>query len=81
MIHDDLVEYDDGTEASASQMTKDIIEFLTWVCNREWDTRKIYLIKNIGIFGIYIPFFWLIYKQRWSTVKKQKIFLNLKKKC
>jgi ubiquinol-cytochrome c reductase cytochrome c1 subunit len=35
-----LVEYDDGTKASTSQMAKDVVEFLNWTAEPEMDERK-----------------------------------------
>jgi ubiquinol-cytochrome c reductase cytochrome c1 subunit len=40
VLYDELVEYEDGTPASASQMAKDVVEFLNWAAEPEMDTRK-----------------------------------------
>ena len=40
VLYDDLVEYDDGTKASTSQMAKDVVEFLNWTAEPEMDDRK-----------------------------------------
>jgi cytochrome c1 len=40
VLYDDLVEYDDGTKASTSQMAKDVVEFLNWAAEPEMDDRK-----------------------------------------
>jgi ubiquinol-cytochrome c reductase cytochrome c1 subunit len=40
VLYDGLVEYEDGTPASASQMAKDVVEFLNWAAEPEMDTRK-----------------------------------------
>ncbi len=40
VLYDGLVEYDDGTPATASQMAKDVVEFLNWSAEPEMDTRK-----------------------------------------
>lgn len=40
VLYDDLVEYDDGTQASTSQMAKDVVEFLNWAAEPEMDDRK-----------------------------------------
>lgn len=40
VLYDDLVEYEDGTPASTSQMAKDVVEFLNWAAEPEMDDRK-----------------------------------------
>ncbi len=40
VLYDGLVEYDDGTPASTSQMAKDVVEFLNWSAEPEMDERK-----------------------------------------
>ena len=39
-IMDDIVEYDDGTEATHSQIAKDITSFLAWTAEPELEERK-----------------------------------------
>jgi ubiquinol-cytochrome c reductase cytochrome c1 subunit len=40
VLYDGLVEYEDGTPASTSQMAKDVVEFLNWAAEPEMDQRK-----------------------------------------
>lgn len=40
-IYDGGVEYEDGTEANASQMAKDVTTFLQWAAEPEQDERKL----------------------------------------
>lgn len=40
VLYDGLVEYDDGTAATTSQMAKDVVEFLNWAAEPEMDERK-----------------------------------------
>lgn len=39
-LYDGLVEYEDGTPATQSQMAKDVVEFLNWTAEPEADDRK-----------------------------------------
>jgi len=39
-LYDGLVEYEDKTPATASQMAKDVVEFLNWTAEPEMDDRK-----------------------------------------
>ena len=40
VLNDGLVEYEDGTPATTSQMAKDVVEFLNWAAEPEMDDRK-----------------------------------------
>lgn len=40
VLYDGLVEYDDGTPATTSQMAKDVTTFLSWAAEPEHDQRK-----------------------------------------
>jgi ubiquinol-cytochrome c reductase cytochrome c1 subunit len=40
VLYDGLVEYDDKTPATTSQMAKDVVEFLNWTAEPEMDDRK-----------------------------------------
>ncbi|KYN20166.1 Cytochrome c1, heme protein, mitochondrial [Trachymyrmex cornetzi] len=44
-IYNEVLEYEDGTPATASQVTKDITTFLMWTANHEFDERKQMTIK------------------------------------
>ncbi|VDP75245.1 unnamed protein product [Echinostoma caproni] len=45
VLYDDLIEYKDGTPATASQMAKDVVTFLSWTADRNHDQRKRFLFK------------------------------------
>ncbi|KAI4125641.1 MAG: hypothetical protein LQ347_005305, partial [Umbilicaria vellea] len=40
VLYDGLVDYEDGTPATTSQMAKDVVEFLNWSAEPEMDIRK-----------------------------------------
>lgn len=40
VLYDGLVEYEDKTPATTSQMAKDVVEFLNWTAEPEMDERK-----------------------------------------
>lgn len=40
VLYDGLVDYEDGTPATTSQMAKDVVEFLNWSAEPEMDNRK-----------------------------------------
>ena len=39
-IYDDIIEYEDGTPATQSQLAKDVVTFLAWASSPEHDQRK-----------------------------------------
>lgn len=44
-LYDDVIEYSDGTAASASQLAKDVSEFLRWSAEKSHDEKKKLLLK------------------------------------
>ncbi|MGJ3233153.1 MAG: cytochrome c1 [Oceanicaulis sp.] len=68
-LYPDLVEYEDGTEATPEQMATDITAFLTWAGEPHMEARKrmglmvmIYLLILAGLL-------YASYRQVWSRVK------------
>lgn len=45
-LADEMIEYEDGTFASAPQMAKDVSVFLEWCSNPWWDERKLLGYKS-----------------------------------
>eukprot|EP00993_Chasmostoma_nieuportense_P003179 NODE_3916_length_873_cov_217.013405_g3761_i0.p1 GENE.NODE_3916_length_873_cov_217.013405_g3761_i0~~NODE_3916_length_873_cov_217.013405_g3761_i0.p1 ORF type:complete len:266 (-),score=44.92 NODE_3916_length_873_cov_217.013405_g3761_i0:75-821(-) len=45
-LNDDMIEYEDGTPASALQMAKDVTMFLQWSSEIHWDEHKLMGLKG-----------------------------------
>ncbi|CAE6436473.1 unnamed protein product [Rhizoctonia solani] len=76
VLFDGLVEYDDGTPATTSQMAKDVVTFLSWAAEPEHDERKkmglqaVILLSSMLAISVYIKRF------KWSVIKTRKILYN-----
>ncbi|VEU22008.1 DEKNAAC103003 [Brettanomyces naardenensis] len=75
-LFDDIVEYEDGTPASSSQMAKDVVTFLDWCSEPELDDRKKLGAKAIIILtSLYLMAVWTK-KFKWAPIKHRKIVFN-----
>ncbi|KAI4094552.1 MAG: hypothetical protein L6R37_007217 [Teloschistes peruensis] len=73
VLYDGLVEYEDGTPATTSQMAKDVVEFLNWAAEPEMDQRKkmgwaaIIITSSLLALSIWVK------RYKWAPVKSRKI--------
>lgn len=80
VLFDELVEYEDGTPATTSQMAKDVTTFLNWASEPEHDDRKKWGIKAlIVVSSLYLLSVW-VKKFKWSPIKNRKIRFDPPKK-
>lgn len=76
VLYDGLVEYEDGTPASTSQMAKDVTNFLAWTSEPEHDQRKkmgmqaVIILSTMTAISLYIKRF------KWTPIKNRKLFYN-----
>ncbi|EYE93709.1 uncharacterized protein EURHEDRAFT_379053 [Aspergillus ruber CBS 135680] len=76
VLFDGLVEYEDGTPATTSQMAKDVVEFLNWAAEPEMDDRKKMGIKSITLLtGLFALSVW-VKRYKWAPVKTRKIMYS-----
>lgn len=76
MLVDGGVEYDDGTIATESQMSKDVSTFLAWAAEPEHDERKLMGAKFM--FVISLVFFQAAYFKRgkWAPIKSRRLIVD-----
>ena len=69
---DGQVTYDDGTEATVSQMSKDVAAFLTWTAEPKMEQRKQtgWPVLGFLLFATILAYF--AKRQIWSSVKPKK---------
>lgn len=76
VLFDDLVEYEDGTKATTSQMAKDVTTFLNWAAEPELDERKKMGLKAIVLLSsLYLLSVW-VKKFKWAGIKTRKFVFN-----
>lgn len=68
-LSDGLVDYADGTEATADQMARDVTNFLQWAAEPEMEQRKRMGIKVFIYLVIFTVFFYYAKKIIWRNVK------------
>lgn len=73
VLYNDLVEYEDGTPATTSQMAKDVCEFLNWSAEPEMDQRKKMGLKVLVITSALFALSIWVKRYKWSAIKTRKI--------
>jgi ubiquinol-cytochrome c reductase cytochrome c1 subunit len=73
VLYDGLVEYEDGTPASTSQMAKDVVEFLNWAAEPEMDERKKMGAKVIVVTSVLWALSVWVKRYKWAWLKSRKI--------
>ncbi|KAF7282729.1 cytochrome c1 [Rhynchophorus ferrugineus] len=79
-LYNEVIEYSDGTPATASQLAKDVSTFLKWTAEPEHDDRKRMTIKAIGIFTILFLLSYYAKRSKWASLKTRKIGFQPKDK-
>ncbi|KAL9096120.1 MAG: hypothetical protein Q9165_001643 [Trypethelium subeluteriae] len=76
VLYDGLVEYEDGTPATTSQMAKDVVQFLNWSAEPEMDDRKKMGWQVLAITGVLFAISIWVKRYKWATIKSRKIVYN-----
>ncbi|KAK9463305.1 cytochrome C1 family-domain-containing protein [Lipomyces oligophaga] len=73
VLFDGLVEYEDGTPATTTQMAKDVTSFLNWAAEPEHDDRKKAGMKAMLIIGSLWAISIWVKRFKWSPIKTRRI--------
>ncbi|XP_073536077.1 cytochrome c1, heme protein, mitochondrial [Phyllobates terribilis] len=72
-IYDEVLEYEDGTPATMSQVAKDVCTFLRWASEPEHDDRKRMGLKIVLMSSFIISVLYYMKRHRWSVLKSRKL--------
>jgi len=72
-LYNEIIEYEDGTPATQSQLAKDVCVFLKWSAEPEHDTRKRMALKCVMIFGGLFAITYYLKRHKWAVLKSRKI--------
>lgn len=70
---DGVVEYDDETESSQSQMAKDVSTYLAWAAEPEHDERKKMGLKWLAVLSVAVAGAAFFKRFKWNVLKNRKI--------
>ena len=71
VLEDDLLEYNDGTEASEAQMAKDVVTFLSWAAEPHLEARHRIGFKAIIYLFILSLLVYFSMKKLWSRIESK----------
>lgn len=72
-LFDDMLEFDDGTPATVSQMAKDVSAFLAFAADPNMETRKRKGLKIMLWFAVVLPCAYYMYRSSWAPLKLRHI--------
>ncbi|XP_011152459.3 cytochrome c1-2, heme protein, mitochondrial [Harpegnathos saltator] len=82
VLFENILEYDDGTPATISQMAKDLVEFFTWTASQEFDQRKSMFIRAMGVSLMLLASTFYYHRYVWSSMRSRQIaYVPKRRKC
>merc|ERR1712179_26315 len=77
-LYNEIIQYEDGTPATQSQLAKDVCTYLVWAASPEHDMRKKMAIKCLGMFTLLMGTSYYLKRHKWSMIKSRKIIFTPK---
>lgn len=72
-LYNEIIEYEDGTPATQSQLSMDVCVFLVWAASPEHDMRKRMAIKIWLSLAMLAGFSYYIKRHKWTVIKSRKL--------
>jgi ubiquinol-cytochrome c reductase cytochrome c1 subunit len=72
-LYDEVIEYEDGTEANTSQLAKDVATFLCWTAEPEHDERKQMGLKAMVVLSFLTVLAFYYKRHTWASLKTRRI--------
>merc|ERR1712029_361995 len=72
-LYNEIIEYEDGTPATQSQLSKDVCTFLVWAASPEHDMLKKIGLKVFCILTILFGGSLYVKRHKWSVLKSRKV--------
>lgn len=72
-LYPGVMEYDDGTPATVSQMSKDVSTFLVWAAEPHFDERKRMGMKVLTVLTFMAGILLYYKRHKWSVLKSRKL--------
>jgi len=69
-LFDGMVSYQDGTEATAEQMARDVTHFLAWMSEPHMVARKRTGVSYMIFTAIFLALLYLSYRRVWQPIKR-----------
>jgi len=77
-LYDEIIEYEDGTPATTSQLAKDVSVFLAWTAMPEHDERKRMGLKAAFVMSLLMMSALYLKRHTWAPLKSRKVIYNRK---
>jgi len=72
-IYNEIIEFEDGTPATQSQIAKDVVTFLSWASSPEHDMRKKMGLKFLTVITITTLGLYYVKRFKFSVLKSRKL--------
>lgn len=72
-LYDEIIEYEDGTPATLSQLAKDVSTFLAWSAEPEHDERKRMGVKAMFVLSTLLCGALYMKRHKWSALKSRQV--------